>query len=239
MTRKCILSRSLSALIGILSLLAAGEHDAHAGPVLDQSMVPPDPPTDFSGFGSVAFNQQRAQTFTVGITGVLTQVSVDLERFGTGAGNLVMEIRQTTLQGGVYFPVSNGFLLQTSVPATSVPAAPIVNAFTTFDLSVVGLQVNAGDHLAIVLYAQGGSGYEFNWEGAINNPYPAGEAFERVIGNHEWVNESSFAQNYDLGFQTFVDSGPAAAPEPSSLLLASVSALGMLGFGWRRRRRTS
>jgi hypothetical protein len=224
------------ALVAACALLAAGAGVANASPMLDQFMVP-NPVTSNAEFGSVNFNQQRAQTFTVGLTGLLTEVQVDVERFGSStAGNLVMEIRDTNPSNG--FPVTNGFRLQTSVAANVVPPAPNPDGiFTAFDVSSFGVNVNAGDHLAIVLYAQGGSGYTFGWLGAINDPYPPGSAFERVIGNHDWFNESTIGQNYDNGFKTFVD--PSPAPEPSTLVLAGVGALGLLGYGWRRRRRAA
>jgi hypothetical protein len=233
---KQIGSRFALALVTGWALLAAGAGGANASPILDQQMVP-NPVTSNAEFGSRSFNQQRAQTFTVGIGGLLTEVDVDVERFGSSAaGNLVLEIRDTNPGNG--FPVSNGFRLQTSVAANVVPPGPNPNGIlTAFDVSPFGLQVNPGDHLAIVLYAQGGSGYDFGWLGAINDPYPPGSAFERVVGNHDWFNESTIAQNYDNGFRTFVD--PSPAPEPSTLVLAGVGALGLLGYGWRRRQRAA
>jgi hypothetical protein len=131
--------------------------------------------------------------------------------------------------------VSNGFLLQTSVPSGNVPPAPNPgHLLTAFDVSSFGLHVDAGDHLAIVLNAQGGSDYTFSWDGAIGNPYPPGEAFERDLPNHDWINESQVV-NDDYGFQTFVD--PAPVPEPSSLILAGMGALGLVAYGRRRSRR--
>jgi MYXO-CTERM domain-containing protein len=226
-----------AALVTTCALAGAGAGVTHAAPMLDQSLVPPSPAPVSAQFGSTNFNQQRAQTFTAGISGLLTEVAVDAERFGSStSGNLVLEVRDTNPANG--FPVSNGFLLQTSVAANVVPPAPNNNnVFTAFDLSSFGLHVNAGDQLAIVLYAQGGSGYDFGWLGALNDPYPRGDPFERVIGNHDWLDEGAGSNGYDLGFQTFVD--PSPAPEPSGLLLAGVGALGLLGYGWRRRRRAA
>ncbi|HEY5312861.1 MAG TPA: autotransporter-associated beta strand repeat-containing protein, partial [Pirellulales bacterium] len=36
----------------------------------------------------------------------------------------------------------------------------------------------------------------------------------------------------------YIDYGPSAVPEPGSMLLAAIAAMGAAGFGWRRRRQT-
>ncbi len=101
-----------------------------------------------------------------------------------------------------------------------------------FDLSPFNIQVTQGEELAIALHVSSGVPF-IGWLGQTDNPYPNGSSFERVIGNHEWTGDANGA---DLGFQDFVNPGVAAVPEPSSFLLLASAGVGLLGYGWRRRK---
>src|SRR4051794_39103858 len=84
-------------------------------------------------FGSINTNQQRAQTFTVGLAGELSRIDVLVHRFAISGdvGDLNLEIRPTDASGK---PLSGptDFLLHTQMPATAVPKGGSPD-FVTFD----------------------------------------------------------------------------------------------------------
>jgi hypothetical protein len=216
----------------IVWLLAAGA-GVKAEPVLDQEMDPTGRigvSAGFSGTG-VPPTQKRAQTFTVGLEGTLAEVDVFIRRTSAAIGDLMLEIRPTTVTG---FPVADpSFLIQTSLPASSIPTT---SGFVPFDLTSFNLPVTPGEQLAVVLYSSvGGSGY--NWLGTTGDPYPDGSPFEEQPPNHSWINGSG-SNGVDFGFRTFVDTGPGGeVPEPTSLTLFGLGAAGVCGCVWRRGKR--
>jgi VCBS repeat-containing protein len=153
-------------------------------------------------------NQEEAQTFTVGVTGTLTGVDVYISRFSGNTGPLILDIRGCQASGA---PTSgaNQVLLTTSVPASAVPGNPA--AFYNFDLSSFNFHVNQGDQLAIVLHVgpDPNGNVTYYWEGRLENHYPAGCFYDRVIGNYDWI--APYADG-DLGFRTYVDPTPDQPP---------------------------
>lgn len=117
-----------------------------------------------------------------------------------------------------------------------MPTFPNPVAFFPVDFSAFQLQVTPGDLLAVVLYGSAGN-TTYQWIGSQIDPYPPGSNYEKVIGNHNWVNEGAFLQS-DLGFRTLVETGGSAVvPEPGALSLLSVGALAVTGYALRRRAR--
>ena len=152
----------------------------------------------------------EAQTFTVGRTGVLTEVDVYVFRFyhNTDHGDLILDLRALQPDGR---PTSNsgGVLLSATIPATSVPEQTY--GFVPFDLSGFNFQVTQGEQLAIVLHVapdQLGD-VTYQWDGGSNNPVPgrrllrADDRQLRLGRQHRRIS--------DLGFRTWVDA-PAQAP---------------------------
>jgi hypothetical protein len=213
----------LSLLLGILVFLFNPEAGvSRAGSILDQKLDPTNDANVFAGLSASLPSQRRAQTFTVGISGMLNEVDVFINQLGATSGNLILQIRSTTAGVPVADPV---FLVQETVAASSVP--PMTGGFFAFDVSSANLPVTAGEQLAIVLSASGGSS-TFNWFGVQGNPYPSGSAFEEDPPNHGWVLEQPV---YDLGFETFV-----TVPEPGSAVIFSLGLLGAAAFRiWLRR----
>jgi hypothetical protein len=202
-------------LVAFLVLAVLQNGTVWASPILDQSYDPSGNITVNAGFSGMNSNQERAQTFEVGVTGQLTSISVFVEVFSPVTGNLDLDTP----------------LASASLPASAVPLASNGGGFVNFDLSSFNIQVTAGEELAIDLHASPGASV-FGWLGANNDPYPNGESYERVIGNHDWVGSSGT----DLGFQDFVNPGVAAVPEPSTFVLLASGCVGLLGYGWRRRK---
>jgi len=204
------------ALLGFL--LYTGPTNAQM--VLDQACEPPSRQVAAAVAG-YAPNQERAQTFTPGIAGNLAQVDLYVEYFfNPPVGNLIVEIRNTDASGFPDPAITPAGVLATSIrPATEIPYTP--GGWVTFPLDTLVPQT-PGTRLAITIRASPGA-TTFQWLGGINNPYPLGSAFERDIGNHNWIEESPLSSDYDLGFRTFLIS---AVPEPSVLLLGG-GALGV------------
>jgi hypothetical protein len=210
-------------------LLFAGA--AFADPVVDQSYLP-------GAFDSTAQIGQQfgdvdwAQTFTVGVTGTLTSVDVQIAKGSTTGSDLVVDVRTTT--GGV--PSSDAGILATmSVPASAVSTSPTFSLFSV-DFTAFNLGVNTGDVLAVVLSSAATDNYL--WRATSANGYSGGGAFNFSLGS--WNTSSSFG---DLMFQTWVEptptddqgggDGDGQMPEPSLLALAAAG----LALARLRRRR--
>ena len=205
-------------------VLALEALDARITPSLDQVYDPTGATTiTGAGFASTNTDQERAQTFQVGITGVLTEVDVFAYRFfNTFNGDLILDIRGTQADGR---PTSGSdqVLLTTTIPSASVGWQS--STYLPIDVSAFGLHVTQGEELAIVLHAASAPSADvtYQWWGAPNNPYANGTNYERVIGNHDWT-EDTF-NNADLGFRTWVDA-PAQAPPVVTLPGGPVSYVG-------------
>jgi hypothetical protein len=196
------MTRSISYLVVctfLLSALAVPSRAAADPITIDQQNLGPRQ----GGYG-VTGDATLAQTFTVGITGLLTQV--DLGIFNPN----------DTSRGDLYFPDPLTIELRgtsAAAPNTdvlyswSVPVADVTlerTALTSFSLT--GLDVVAGQTLAIVLST--GSDGNYGWSYACC--YDGGEAFV----------PSPNTVPGDFIFRTYVDPAqPAPTPEPATWVL--------------------
>jgi hypothetical protein len=211
-------------LIGALPGLSRGSV------VFDQGFDPTGQVTLSAGFGGTNPNQQIAQTFQVGVSGLLTEVDVFVHRFSSFqvGGNVVFEIRNQTSSS---LPSNNpaDTLVQISIPYSSISLS---SGFVKVDTSAANLQFTAGANLAIVLHADTAtpSGLNYSWGGENSNPYANGEAYEQVVGNSTWA--SAVGPNGDLGFMTYMST---SVPEPGTISLSALGLLALIGNRWRRR----
>ena len=190
---------------------------------LDQSFDPTGNRTLHSTIGSPPLGKDLAQTFTVGLTGVLTGVDVYVMRL-VGDADLIVEVRPTV--GGVPVESDVAALASVVIPRASVPLPSDVG-FTSVDLTSFRVNVLAGQVLAIVLRTQGQTTYQ--WEGSAGNKYVGGALFSR---SPSWA---VVHPNFDLGFQTFVQ--PFAIPTVTEWGLAIMTLLLLTGTTVKFRRR--
>ena len=171
-----------------------------------------------------------AQTFTVGQTGLLDRVEVQVEAPSSPAlrpvAPLIVELRRTS--DGLPDPSAAGVLATFSVPPASVPTSVFVEPMLGIDLAAQSLPVAAGDVLALGLRsdetAVGGRGYQWALTTLnVQMRYPGGEMHSRPANTgDDYVRLSDLPNNpsnIDGGFRTFI-----TVPEPAGAALLVASA---------------
>jgi hypothetical protein len=221
--------RLRAALLTSSAILLLAPAPSRAAAILDQSFDPGTPsafaavfgPT--SGFGAIF--QDVAQTFTVGVSGQLTQIDILMTTRGTPPGDLILDVRSTT--AGVPNEDDGSVLGSIVVPAATLPPA----SFVSFDLSGAGIQLAAGDVVAFVLRSRDSTLGDDYWIGGGDpGGYAAGDAFLRQNGSPgTWQPWDGSTNVIDLGFKTYM-----LVPEPGTGVLL---ALGLVGLAARSRQR--
>jgi hypothetical protein len=170
-----------------------------------------------------------AQSFTVGIAGLLTGADLLVfdgsPGFGLGAppaSDVGVQIR--TLLAGL--PT------ETVLTAGIIPAAVLLvdpqNRFSHVDFAA-GIAVVPGEVLALTI-----TGIADGWQGQLGGQatYAGGQAFVRTHAASPWQPFTAVdpgGRSADFLFRTYVD--PTAVPEPSTFLLLMVTAGAFL---WNR-----
>ena len=166
---------------------------------------------DISGIGYQIggnLSQSLAQTFTVGRTGQLGRVAVQVGGFGGPTQTVRLDIRPTS--NGVPDGNDLSSLASAVIPVARILAASPTNAFITVDLSTP-IQVTAGAVLALVLSSDEQVG-SYGWQAASSFATPAPPLYTRGAGffrNHDNPNWRTGGTT-DYGFETFVDAGGSA-----------------------------
>jgi len=233
--------RRLSGLM-FTGLLCLGTSNAQAVLMLDQQNImdgllggqgigqfsdsdgSPDP------FGT-SFDFQDAQTFTVGINGLLSQI--DLPIFNTKGGTEGVTIDIRSVNGGI--PEMDDSLVLGSVfldvaELSTLPTPGDVSSWASVDVSALGIMVDVGDILAYSVRTESTVGYLYNPE--FGDTYSGGMAYRRNNAIDTTWGDFGGRTDIDFMFQTYVDT--AAVPEPASLLLFGA---GLIGMAQIRRRR--
>ena len=115
----------LTRAIPVMWLLFAGI--VQATPILDQQHIPSG---NFAAL-TVANDRTQIQTFTVGITGVLTRIDVKVSKNSDTVEDLVLSLWSTDVAG-----LPKDLLATASVPPSVIPV-PGPAHLITFDLSIV------------------------------------------------------------------------------------------------------
>lgn len=192
--------------------------------VLDQEYSP-DPSLSPSG-GAIVGQDIRdtvfkmGQTFTVGVTGVLSAIEVRAFKDAAIFENLTLDLR--TPDGSLPGPAS-AILATAVLSAGDIPNS--ITSFISFDLRGADIAVAAGDFLSFVLSSPSDhrdpASYLITNSGAEGG-YSGGDGF---LGRGP--GGDTFAVTNDLFFRTFVDI-PAPAP-------LAIMALGVLALASARR----
>jgi hypothetical protein len=183
-----------------------------------------------------------AQTFTVGHSGQLVSVGVQVVLSGSSnykpvTDDLDVSLMRTYALG---YPVIGEVIASRTISRYDVPYdsnAPMIDV----DFSAANLQVNAGEVLAIALnsdhtyYAYTGGFYQYSWHSWIRNPHPGGEFY--IYSPRLWGPEPHLVRDggappdntRDMGFRVHIN----VVPEPNAVT-AMLGAL--VGFGLQRSR---
>jgi hypothetical protein len=232
-----MLSR-LNPGVAILSLLLVlVSTSAGAVPVVDQDGLIPDVGGDDQESGFFLAPTGTAQSFTSGLTGLLTRIDIQVRQTveGPPSAPLLFDIRRSTSTGApVEDDSGSDVLASIALNAAAIPTQPFTLATTTIDLTSFSIFVEAGDVLAIALRSDDSRAYSTT---GISNSYSDGSIFFRFADG--WERDLA---NRDFGFQTFVDSAiqnpnPSTVSEPATFALLTAGLAGLGALTRRRRRR--
>jgi hypothetical protein len=164
---------------------------AQATPILDQQNAPSG---NFAAL-TVANDRTQIQTFTVGVTGVLTRIDVQVSRETQTVEDLVLSLWSTDVTG-----LPKDLLATVSVPPSTIDL-PFPRPFVTFDLSAEEVDVFEGELLAIALNSNAPNNppsflERYLWE--IGGQYDRGTAYTRI-------GSSLPAHSDDFHFRTYVN----------------------------------
>jgi len=151
------------------------------------------------------------QTFTVGQTGLLARVEVQVYRDQLPTATLTMEIRATKTTG--FPPISPGALLASvDLDPSLFPTDRFTSTFTGADLGEQSVSVEAGDVLVLLLHSQTDNyphWYLWTTSDSLGTPsapsYAGGARYAGYTTSGPW----GIQDNLDAGFRTFV-----TVPEP-------------------------
>jgi len=203
-------------LLAIVALACFVPH-ARATTLIDQEYVLTN--GGFEAFSSAAASWRRAQTFTVGITGTLSEIDVFYGGTGTFSGVNIL----ATVAG---------------VPAGLAGTGTVLSQNSGMAAFSVNLPVTIGEVLAIEPIVS--SGFP-SWVANTHGIYAGGSDYflNAAIGfpNFTATCAPPTPECVQNNFRTFVDL-PIATPLPTALPLFAAG-LGMLGLLARRRRKVT
>lgn len=188
-----------------LVIMSVSGLDALAAPTLDQSHI-----GGGTQRGGIYINHDTAQTFTVGISGILDSIVLDLNyEDEVPIYDITVEIRTTT-SGLPDGPAS-------ALGSVQFDTSVLTNTFTLYsvDFSSLSIPVSVGNQLAIVLTSEDDNDHDAKWRAASGNPYPGGMAYYDSGAGWE-----TGGKDYDNYFQTYVE--PSVIPAPAALHLVVI-----------------
>jgi hypothetical protein len=189
----------LSAMLALGSCGGGGGRgpaDEPSGPVADQVFT-----TDPDSFALTSgVPAEKAQTFTVGVTGHLVRIEVlSMRDANHDVGELLCDVRATFL--GAPEEDDDDVLAGVSIPATAISDE---GGLLVVDLPAPGVLVAAGTRLAVVFRAANDGRFTIAANG--NDGYGQGAHYARNPegGVDRWI----VLPGADIGFATYVTRGP-------------------------------
>jgi len=208
---------------------------ASARPMLDQENdgLAGGPGSRGNGFVQGGFDIDRAQTFTVGLEGTLSDIEIQVRREADTTGDLFWDLR--TLSAGAPSDANAGANILASGSLAASNFGTVDGAFVS--LGGLSLNVGVGDMFAIVLRSDDATSGAYRWLTEFGeDSYAGGVAFDRfpTSGN---IWEEDPGRFVDMGFRTYVDTGPVVEPVPIPATLPLVGlAMTLLGLSRRKAR---
>lgn len=189
------LRHSLAVLITVLSICGIAD-SAFAGilaPQVDQSIIV----VEQASLAITAGNYW-GQSFTVGMSGYLTEIDFQMGRQSSVVDPLDVQVRLAN--GDLPNMDPSALLFSGSIDPANVPVLVFTDQFTTsISLGDNAPLVTAAEKLDILLTTTDPNWYQWDNSGDFNsNPYPNGTSIEQ---NYQNPN-CAVANNWDFGFQT-------------------------------------
>ena len=230
----------LQVLLITLFLTTIPCSESWAVPILDQyvdasAWLPRDRKIAGFIYGAISSRNpfDRSQIFTVGVSGVLTDVEVMVGRLNRVSDPLLWEIRNVSSSGQPGTNVlAHGSAAAASFPGLGYFTYPSDFPSSFISLGGMSLSVDLGDVLAIHLHTVEPTFAAYSWR-STTNVYADGSQFTWRSSTDGWLEAKSQNDPIYAGFQTWVD--PVVVPEPSTLLLFGTGALGIFGYARRKR----
>ncbi len=230
---------------GIAFLALLVPDGGRAQEVLDRQFDPASSGGGAPVVRSVRSVEWHAQTFQVATPGLLSAIEILVSRVPPGGAfdaPVPFQLRRAQPLGPP-LDTSLDVLAEGTLPVAGLGATPV---FARLDLRPWGLQVAAGDALALVL--GGGLAGSAQWHGVAANPFAGGaEFFETRSSIRETFGAwQTPADQADLGFRVFVilpPQAPVIQAQPAGQTVDSgqpamfaVTAIGTppLGYQWRK-----
>ena len=197
----------------LLFLLLFANRSALSQVVPDQQFAPPS-----AGWSQAHGRRDIAQTFSIGVEGILNHIDLHVNHQSNLAGNMFWDLRQ--LDGtGAPIESNDAVVVSGAVRVSDLPdyfdQTPYV-----LDLSAANISVEIGDRFALVVRTDIGNVY---WLGHANS----GVKYERTLNGRWQVDHFSPARGHS--FSSFV----RVVPEPTTFGPALLAVVAL--FGRRRK----
>jgi hypothetical protein len=220
--------KTIKIVVAFSAFLALQVFSTAQAATLDQNFVTTGNPNNNTGLGLV--NTGLAQSFTVGISGILNSVSFNILKLNGTTGDLTIDIRNMTAGAPDLSSVSA--LASTTVSNSDIDTFGVIPyAYSNIlaDFSSANISVSSGDILAFVLSSP--IGEDFGVQTDYLDGYAAGSRFSQNGDGTAWANLASA----DLTFSTYVDVNISPVPVPAAFWLFGTALIGFVGMSRRRK----
>jgi hypothetical protein len=220
-----IIRKMSLALLAVFTL----EVSLFASPVIDQSNLTTVTNLTFPGVSAIIGPRvSQAQTVTVGISGKLSRIDLQVLDESSFSGDLYVSI----IRGSIIDPSSRN-IGTTSIRGSSLPTYGTISSlqYFSFDLTGYSFDFDAGDIFSILLYTKAdifGGDKAVLWIFGSDRTDFSNIADYTGGANYISINDSPYEQTrFDRGFRTWVEPFAVNVPEPATglIVLAGISGI--------------